>query len=335
MITESHATLLAQALRRVLGVPEPGTVVYLRCLPSETIDGLAAEPRFEVPGFSVCAVVDREDATSRLITADRAVELREDKGEPLVLLIDPRRAGAGLDGIYSAGREVTERELFREANDLARKRLGHGRIGFARDAVRAARRVGRHPIIAQLQEFDFLVAASVSAEAIGGAVARLGLWPIAIADRPERSDLDLAAAMVNRLLFDRDTMTSPAARIAALTLEDSTPEQLDCLEQFLRNSATLDPLAAIRHLEERPQLWLNTLKPRFASDELRAIEIVAWRNDRGKLLPWSGLDEFAEGKPRCKMDPNSTDQKRGSNSKCAGGLCPTSSLRGPSPIRSM
>ena len=99
MITEGHAAVLAQALGRLLGVPEPGMVAYLRCLSSETVDGLAAEPVFEVPGFALRAVVDREDATARLITADRAVELREDKGEPLVLLIDPRRAGAGLDGI--------------------------------------------------------------------------------------------------------------------------------------------------------------------------------------------------------------------------------------------
>ena len=99
MITEGHAAVLAQALSRLLGAPEPGTVAYLRCLSSEMVDGLAAEPVFEVPGFAFRAVVDREDATARLITADRAVELREDKGDPLLLVIDPRRAGAGLDDL--------------------------------------------------------------------------------------------------------------------------------------------------------------------------------------------------------------------------------------------
>ena len=38
--------------------------------------------------------------------------------------------------------------------------------------------------------------------------------------------------------------------------------------------------------------WLKTLKPGFASDELRTIEIVAWRNDKGKLLAWSGLHDY-------------------------------------------
>ncbi len=65
MITEGHAAVLAQALGRLLVAREPGTVAYLRCLSSETVDGLAAEPVFEVPGFAFRAVVDREDATPR------------------------------------------------------------------------------------------------------------------------------------------------------------------------------------------------------------------------------------------------------------------------------
>ncbi len=282
MITEGHAAVLARALGELLGAPEPGTVAYLRCLSSVMVDGLATESVFEVPGFAVRAVVDREDATGRLITADRAVELREDKGDPLVLVIDPRRAGAGLDGICSAGREVTEHELFQVANDLAREQLGHGRIGFAREAVRAARRVGRRVNVTPWQEFDFLVMASGSAEAMGGAVVRLGLWPIAIGDRPEGGDLDLSAAMVNRLLVDRDATTSSVALIDTLMLED------------------------------HPQLWLKTRQPGFASDELRAIEIVAWRNDKGKLLAWSGLHDSADGKPRFRIDPGAADQKKAS-----------------------
>ena len=38
MITEGHAAVLAQALSRLLGAPEPGTVAYLRCLSSAMVD---------------------------------------------------------------------------------------------------------------------------------------------------------------------------------------------------------------------------------------------------------------------------------------------------------
>ena len=60
-----------------------------------------------MPGWSAYAVVDK--VGRRRITADQAVERREDKGDPVLFLIDPLRAGAGLDGIYSAAREKLER----------------------------------------------------------------------------------------------------------------------------------------------------------------------------------------------------------------------------------
>jgi hypothetical protein len=307
MIIPSHASLLGEALAAILGTPERGTLAFVRCLPSEIIDDLVADPSFRIRGFAVYAVVDREG--EGLITADRAVELREDKGDPLLLIIDPRRAGAGLDGIYSAGREVSEQQLFEVGNDLARKRLGHGRIGFARHAVRAARRVGRRAIVAPWQEFDFLLAASDSVQAAGVAVARLGLWPIAVADRLLGTDIDLSAQIVNRLLFARDATASPPSRIAGLMLDNPSKEQLEALERFLREAATLDPLAAVRRLQDRPLLWLNNLKTRFASNDLHGIEIISWRNDHGKLLAWSGLHESSDGKPRFAIDPNTAGKR--------------------------
>lgn len=309
MISSDHASLLADALARVLGTSGDGSLAYLRCLPSEAVAGLVSCPEFHIRGFVVHGVVDRDDPERRMITADRAVELREDKGEPLVLLIDTQRAGAGLDGIYSAGREVTERELFEVANELARRRLGHGRIGSARDAVRAARRVGRRTLVAPWQEFDFLVESAKSVDVMGGALARLGLWPIAIAEKLHKEELDVSVEMVNRLLFNRDATSTPASRIAGLLLEAPTHEQRAGLERFLREAASLDPLAALRRLEDRPQLWLNHLRPRFVGNELREIVLVPWRNDQGKLLAWSGLHETGEGAPRLVLDPKASGKK--------------------------
>ncbi|WP_216073901.1 hypothetical protein, partial [Acinetobacter baumannii] len=92
---------------------------FLRCLPSEQVDALADATDFVVPGWKINAVVDA--AGERRITADQAVEQREDKAAPALLLVDPLRAGAGLDGIYSASREIGEAELFDDALNLARK----------------------------------------------------------------------------------------------------------------------------------------------------------------------------------------------------------------------
>ena len=102
MIGSRHVRLLARAVASILGQPERGSVAFLRCLPSATVEAVAASGEFQVPGFKVYGITDREDAGGRLITADRAVELREDKDDSILLLIDTHRAGAGLDGIYSA-----------------------------------------------------------------------------------------------------------------------------------------------------------------------------------------------------------------------------------------
>ena len=150
---------------------------------------------FAVSGWTVNAVVDVPGR--RRITADQAVEQREDKAIAALLLIDPLRAGAGLDGIYSAGREIGEGELFDAAQSLARKPL-RGRTGFLDAAVRRAERLGRRRRITPWRRFDFYVAAASEGE--GRAIARLGLWPIQ-GEGASDAALDVSAAMSDRLLY--------------------------------------------------------------------------------------------------------------------------------------
>src|SRR4051794_270569 len=98
--TDLHATLLAEALEKLLGRPEPGSIAFVRCLSPEVIEALAADQRFALRGWQVQRVADRDSVEGRTITADHAVELREEKAEPLLLLVDTALAGAGMDGIY-------------------------------------------------------------------------------------------------------------------------------------------------------------------------------------------------------------------------------------------
>ena len=121
MLPENVPRYLADAFTRVLGGPEPGAMAFTRCLSGEVIRALAATEAFDVHGWQMAAVVDRADSSSRSITADQAVEWRENKAEATLLLVDPVTAGAGMDGIYSAAREVSEEELFAEAMDLVRR----------------------------------------------------------------------------------------------------------------------------------------------------------------------------------------------------------------------
>ena len=125
-LTENAAPILALALSDLLGAALPGSMAFIRCLPREVARELAADQRFAVRGWQIAVVSLAADQATRSITADRAVEWREDKAEAVLLLVDTVDAGAGMDGIYNAAREIAETELFDTAKTLARDKLAHG-----------------------------------------------------------------------------------------------------------------------------------------------------------------------------------------------------------------
>ncbi len=153
--TATHGRLLANAFEQVLGHPEAGAIAFTRCLAPEVVVQLAEDESFAPPGWKPYRVADVGDVASRTITADAAVEWREAKRAATVLLVDTARAGAGMDGIYSASREVDEASLFDVALRLARsevtRQLSSAGRQYAERAVRMARRVGsrhlKHPLI--------------------------------------------------------------------------------------------------------------------------------------------------------------------------------------------
>jgi DNA phosphorothioation-dependent restriction protein DptH len=276
-----HVQLLAQALTNRLGAPTAGAVAFLRCLPSDQIDAMVGSDAFVVAGWTVNAVVDAPGL--RRISADQAVEQREDKADAALLLIDPLRAGAGLDGIYSAGREISETELFGEALRLARKPF-FGRMPVLDAAITRAERLGRRRRLTPWSKFDFYVNAEQNA---GRALARLGLWPIASDDDPSTSELDLSAELADRLLYVSDTRAI-AERVRGLRLEGAADKAAH-LGQALRIVSAMSPEEAARYIEDQPELWLGQIQPGFASEELRRIQLVPWRDAKGGILKWSGL----------------------------------------------
>ena len=145
MSLPSNATpLLARAFKKLLGRTTAGSMAFVRCLPAEVVTALAADPLFDLAPWKVAAVTDRADAATRRITADVAVEWREDKADPVLLLVDTDTAGAGMDGIYSAARELSEQQLFDTCIQLAHEGLPHGCKRFAEAARKKARRAARN-----------------------------------------------------------------------------------------------------------------------------------------------------------------------------------------------
>jgi len=308
--TELHALLMAQAFTRTLGHPARGAMGFVRCLTPEVVEALAADPVFTPGAWEVRRVAEAEDAQSRTISADQAVELREAKGRATLLLVDTARAGAGMDGIYSAAQEIDETSLFFQARRLAgaeiTKRMSSQVRHEAELAVQIARRRRRFSI-SPWTEFDFLVRVAAEQRSPGELLYLLGLWPV-------RVDGDVAmdeALTVSRLFVDRLVGTavaglSPGQRIDALKLLNPSQEQLAELERFLRGAATQPLLPVLAQLADKPHLWVNVLRMESAADTVQSIELISWRTNAGRVAKWSGLQESedADSPPVLILNPD-------------------------------
>ena len=311
--TPLHGTLLGRAFERLLGRPERGAMAFARCLTPDVVAALAKEAAFTPSGWRVLRVADTDDEANRTTDADTAVELRETKDEPTLLLVDTGRAGAGMDGIYSAAREVGEAELFADAGRLARVELPSAHRYYAERAIRRAQGVGRHDSVSPWAEFDFLCRVAAHRQHPGEYLHLLGLWPVAtVADGDAGAELAAARRFVDRLLGVAAAGLTVPARIASLRIA-ATGEQRRDLERFIAEAATRPLRDALQALADRPRLWVGSL-PVHPSDDIQAVELVSWRNQNGKVTAWSGLVEPPEaGAPELVLKPNPQSSKEYSN----------------------
>jgi hypothetical protein len=303
--------LLAQALNHILGPGEPGSIAFVRCVPPDQIAELCADPQFKVPGWQVFGIVPRSqaDIAKHLVPADEAVEYRESKGAAALLLVDVEGAGAGMDGIYSAAREISEKDLFREGIKIAKRRLQKIRK-FAEEAVRRASRIGRHNTISPWSEFAFFCECAKEPALVGAAVAQIGLWPIHIQTEPNIRDCDTAARLVEKCLLASGSATS-LSKIDGLMLRDATDDQRRALTTFFKESAALRWTDAVRRLVDQPQLWVNSLNPGFLDQQIERIELVSWRRKGAeKPYAWTGLRTTEEGlQAIINKDPQSPKER--------------------------
>ncbi len=311
--SEPHATILSQAFEKLLGRPEQGSIAFVRCLASQVVAALAADQRFAPGDWQVCRVADQSEPQARTITADQAVEMREAKGKPFLLLVDTVRAGAGMDGIYSAAREVEETTLFKEAMSRAGRevtqRLSSDARKLAEQAIKKARGHGQRYRLPPWTEFDYLVRVAAEARPPGELVYLIGLWPIKAEDSFTAANrLDLSRIFIDRLLGTPVAGLPPGQRVAALKLQNATDDQRADLERFLRQAATEPRQTALEKLAERKNLWIGPLQVEAAADKIQSITLVPWQTRNDKIAKWSGLIEDVQSdEPRVPvlvLDPD-------------------------------
>ena len=300
--TELHSTILGNAFERVLGRAEPGAMAFVRCLTSDVVEALASDANFAPSGWHVWRVADANDVTARQITADGAVEIRETKGPATILLVNTARAGAGMDGIYSAAHEVDEADLFREALRLAAhevtRRLSRRIARMPSARSEKARGFGRRFSVSPWTELDFFVHAAAEQRHPGEYLHLLGLWPVTECGQSAEADLELSRMFVDRLLGTSVSGITPARRIEALKLSNPSEQQIADLERFLRSAATKPLLSALAELADKNHLWVNGLRIEGKPEIILGIELLSWRTNAGRVAKWSGLvEEGDSGEP--------------------------------------
>ena len=291
--TNTHSRILAQAFTKTLGPAQQGAMAFVRCLTSDIVLALAMDPSFKVADWEVKRVADVHNENARTVTADRAVEIRETKTGATLLLVDTERSGAGMDGIYSATREVGEESLLGEALKLAKKQLPDEHRQYAEKAISKARTYSRRFSVSQWVQLDFLCRAAENGRHPGVYLHLLGLWPVGEPDeaRSTAKELKESRMFVDRLLGTEVAGIAPERRIEALRLVKSSNQKIPELEQFLRRVSTKPFLAALEELADKQDLWINRLKVKGSAKSIQGIGLIPWRTNAGKIAKWSGLKE--------------------------------------------
>jgi hypothetical protein len=297
-------------MERLLGAGADGDLAFTRALSSADIQSVLGAGIRKVGPWDLVAVGPM--GGKGWIAADEAVELRENKGTPTILLIDAHGAGAGMDGIYSSAREIDEKALFRAAIDIFRHATERSWREFAENAIKRARRLGgRRNSTSLRQEFEFFSQLSDQPSEGGRLIHLLGLWPV-VGDSPVEASglLGQSSLMVEKLLMSPATGQAPAMRIGGLVLSEPSDEQIADLEHVLRSAGAiprsdiLDKVVGIKHL------WLGAVRPAFLDSSLANINIIAWRGPSERLRAWSGLQSIPnESLPHLIIDVDNPKSK--------------------------
>src|SRR5919108_2405683 len=154
-----NTKILCHSMERLLGQGTKGDLAFPRALSRDDTQEILAASIRSVSDWQIIGVGSTDG--DGWITADQAVELRENKGLPTFLLVDAHGAGAGMDGIYNAAREIDEKTLFKEAIAILRQNTERSWRDFADEAIKRARRLGgKRNSTSVRQEFEFFGAIS-------------------------------------------------------------------------------------------------------------------------------------------------------------------------------
>lgn len=295
-LTDAQVHMLAATFQRLLPDAVPGDVAYARFLSGGVIRTLLAHPNFDVPHWAVYGV-GQGDSPS-WIRGERAVELREEKQRPLLLLVDESQPDAGMDGIFSAGRELDEKLFFDDAGRYLESQVGRRTWELVKQAKVQARRLGAIKPLPPWQEFLFQSQAS-DHRALGRALAWLGLWPVRVDRELTDKNIEEARKLSARLLMEHSALQSAPERVAALLLHEPTDEQNALLTEASRLGQRQPAHLVAMQIATNSQfesIWLGQMVIGvFDPRDLSSLAVDPWRSGpKNAVGRWCRLEERGE-----------------------------------------
>ena len=292
--------ICTSALQSLLGSPRTGDLCFLRSTRQAVLDVLAkvllSMNNDDVKSGWTCYLVSGaanvQASQSGIITSDHAVELREQKTSALFFLVDAVSAGSGLDGVYSAGREITESTLFSAAIDEWCKRQKAPRRDLLNKILRHSpgRRGDR------FSDFQYLDACSDDASLLENSWM-VGLWPTIQEDKRDISAQLALSAFIIRSLSKRPGggYSSPANRLSAIGCDANDPDMQQILKLTDEADRTSWKSAFTRFPPAREFYVGNWKIDLIETSALTEIKLVPWRKPSGDANAWSGLSKGIDG----------------------------------------
>jgi DNA phosphorothioation-dependent restriction protein DptH len=312
-MNDHHLKIIFQAFTEILGPSFTGALAYCCFFETHFITSICKVDGIDLGGWKLYGVGDCGDIRGAVISTDQAVEMRENKNEPTILIVDRKSAGAGMDSIYSAGREIKESVFYKKAHEIARKSLERGSLTVAKKAVEKARKLAGRKHISPFEIFNFYIKCS-ELKSVGAALGHLGLWPVRHDGKLEENELDKSAKMVEKLFLSSTTNIPARNLYNELLLNDVNERQEFDLLDLLSRSSAKPWRESAKTLTASPHLWLNQLNPGiFDLENLQKIQIVPWRSVNKKTAAWSGLTQLQDGEMlEFVIDRNATKKSRSS-----------------------
>ena len=274
---ELHAQVLCHASEKLLGGGERSAMAFIRCLPSSVVRSMSADSLFAPKGWVVRCVADKNDDTTRTITADEAVEFREAKADPVLLLVDTALAGAGMDGIYSAAEKSTKGVFLKRRSVSRHAKLRRRGPAMSVDLLNTQSRRLEVVCNETLSRPGLSLTFSfVSPPTVDFRAKFLSLRALAYqwAKWFRRTGRHRAVAKVRRQAVGSGGGRKNASqRIASLKLLSPTKEQTTDLERFLRDAAIAPSQTALEQLSDRPDLHIGALQPKCRQTQSKPFHL--------------------------------------------------------------